>query len=529
MEAHQNRVASVARTAATFYQHKEPFRIYHGSTNSTRPSVRHRNQMVDTSGLNHVVHIGQEACCALVEPNVPMDALVSTLRPHGLVPPVIMEFPGITVGGGFCGTSGESSSFRYGFFDRTVSWIEMVLANGEIVFASKSENSDLFYGAASSFGTLGILTMLRLDLIEAAKFVQLTYHRVSSIGSAISKIKESIADPTNDYVDGILFSQDSGVICTGALTDDSPAPTQRFTNSTDPWFYLHAQDLSRGKREGELVTERVPLEDYLFRYDRGGFWMGRYAYTYFITPFNRITRWALNYFMHTRIMYHALHKSGQMKKYIIQDVAIPYPKALEFFEYVDETIGCYPLWICPLDKCGRDRTAPHDVLLTDATQDIPDLLLNFGVWCPGPTDRRKFIDVNRDLERKVHSLNGRKWLYALTYHTEDEFWSVYDRPRYDALRRKYHADHLPTIYDKVKVDVDAEEKIIQESWSAWLSMLFWNIWPLSGMYGVYKAALGGDYLLSREAFSRRVLFLRSVLVLCLAMIVRWTFVLVIKS
>ena len=58
-----------------------------------------------------------------------MDTLVEETRKHGLIPPVVMECPGITVGGGFSGT-GKSSSFKFGFFDRTVDWIEIVLANG---------------------------------------------------------------------------------------------------------------------------------------------------------------------------------------------------------------------------------------------------------------------------------------------------------------------------------------------------------------------------------------------------------------
>lgn len=85
-----------------------------------------------------------------VEPNVPTDALVEFLQPFGLVPPVVMEFPGITVGGGFAGTSGESSSFKYGFFDRTVQSIEIVLGNGEVVTASERERPDLFAGGAGS-------------------------------------------------------------------------------------------------------------------------------------------------------------------------------------------------------------------------------------------------------------------------------------------------------------------------------------------------------------------------------------------
>ena len=44
-----------------------------------------------------------------------MDRLVESTLKYNLIPPVVMEFPGITAGGGFAGTSGESSSFKYGF------------------------------------------------------------------------------------------------------------------------------------------------------------------------------------------------------------------------------------------------------------------------------------------------------------------------------------------------------------------------------------------------------------------------------
>jgi Delta24-sterol reductase len=74
-----------------------------------------------------------------------------------------MEFPDITVGGGSAGTAGESNSYKYGFFDRTVKKIEMVLANGDIVTASVEKQPDLLYGAASSFGTLGVTTLLVVE------------------------------------------------------------------------------------------------------------------------------------------------------------------------------------------------------------------------------------------------------------------------------------------------------------------------------------------------------------------------------
>jgi Delta24-sterol reductase len=117
---------------------------------------------------------------------------------------------------------------------------------------------------------------------------------------------------------------------------------------------------------------------------------------------------------------------------------------------------------------------------------MPEMMLNFGVWGPGPTKRDEFVAWNRAFEKKVHELGGQKWLYAHTYYSEEEFDEIYDRSEYDALREKYRATYLPTVYDKVKVDIEQEK-----------TGLFWSIWPLAGLFGVYKAMRGGDYLLPK--------------------------------
>lgn len=100
MNAHETAVATIAAHVRQFYKRKEPFRIYHGSTNSTRQSRVQRDKMIDTSSLSHILKVDVERMTVLVEPNVPMDCLVESTLQHGLIPPVVMEFPGITVGGG---------------------------------------------------------------------------------------------------------------------------------------------------------------------------------------------------------------------------------------------------------------------------------------------------------------------------------------------------------------------------------------------------------------------------------------------
>lgn len=49
--------------------------------------------------------------------------------------------------------------------------------------------------------------------------------------------------------------------------------------------------------------------------------------------------------------------------------------------------------------------------------------------------------------------------------------------------------NLPSVYDKIKADVDAEDAP---------GRALWAVWPLRRLYGVYKAAVGGGYLLQRR-------------------------------
>ncbi|KZZ96596.1 FAD-binding, type 2 [Moelleriella libera RCEF 2490] len=569
MEAHDAAVQAIASQVKSFHQRQAPFRIYHGATNSTRKSQRRADNTIDTSRLDHVLSVDAARRTALVEPNVPMDQLVhATLEEHGLVPPVVMEFPGITVGGGFSGTSGESSSFRHGAFDTTVESIEIVLPDGTLARASKTERTDVFWGAASAFGTLGVVTLLEVQLRPAKAYVRLAYSLCTSAEDAVAAMRRACADEANDFVDGIVFDMHTTLVCAGYLVDELPAgeKARTFTARSDPWFYIRARQVARQlkqqqqqektktktrnkdlsssspssssppppssstssssssrakhttapRKEGQdendkrdqkgekqapssvvvVVVDYIPLVDYLFRYDRGGFWVGKYSFAYFLTPFNRVTRFLLDRFMRTRVMYRAVHRSGLADYYMVQDVGVPLDRAAEFQRWLDDAFGIYPLWLCPLHVRRRWPDSHHGLhasfaaaAAAAAADDDPsspsppppsgsgscsqtgggggsssssskgastsaDDLMNFGVWGPLPrgSSRRDVVALNRALERQVQQLGGKKWLYAHAYYPEDEFWQNYDRASYDALRARYAAQYLPSVYDKVRVD-----------------------------------------------------------------------------
>ncbi|RBR12260.1 uncharacterized protein FIESC28_08746 [Fusarium coffeatum] len=498
MERHDQIVEDIADKIRTFYKLGQPYRISHGSSSSTRPRHAPDTNIIDIGVLSRVISVDTDKKTCLVEPNVPMDRLVEATMPHGLVPPVVMEFPGITVGGGFSGTSGESSSFRQGFFNETVNFVEMILGNGDVVRASDGEREDLFHGAAGAAGTLGVTTLLEVRLVEAQRFVKTTYHRVKSVATAILETKKLCGRSNADYIDGIIYSKDHAVIITGQLTNSKPPDSSimTFSNAADPWFYLHVQDKTKGLSTSSSVTEYIPLGEYLFRYDRAAFWVGRQGYTYFkIVPFTRFFRWLLDDYSHTRTLYHALHASRISDQFVVQDLALPYHTAEEFINWVDSELGIWPLWVCPLKETRMPTFHPVNAKRSEGS-DISQPMLNIGVWGWGPSNPKEFKTKNRSLEEKLAELGGRKWLYAHTNYTEEQFWELYDRSWYESLRERYFATTLPTVYDKVKhMDTEPEER----SMKGWSLKALLHKWPIGGLYGMVLAFYSGDISLHRRA------------------------------
>ena len=106
------------------------------------------------------------------------------------------------------------------------------------------------------------------------------------------------------------------------------------------------------------------------------------------------------------------------------------------------------------------------------------------------------MNQNRVLERRVHAVGGMKWLYAHCHYSENEFWNIYDKNWYDALRTKYQAAHLPTVYDKVRFDWSADERAIRASWLRWSFAWIWWIWPVPGIWSLLCVLGGSDYVRS---------------------------------
>lgn len=496
IQDHVKAVQSLSQHVTDFYKTRTPFRINHGHTHATRIRAPGTPQIY-IGNLNHVITINSADKYVVVEPNVKVEHLFDATYKHGLMPPTILEFPGITVGGAFSGASGESMSWEEGLFDACVLEVEMILGNGTVVRAVKGgENADLFDAARCSLGTLGVVTLLKVRLREAKDSVLVTYEKKNSAKETIDRIAELCEkeDREFDYIDGVVYSQTEGVIVTARHIESTSAeakryPSQRFDRPFDEWFYRHAKAVASSH------SEVVPLRSYLFRYDRGAFWGGETMLAYFGVPSNRITRALLDKFCTSGSIYKAQMATGSADFAVIQDLLLPVETSKDWVDYVDEELGIWPLWCAPVMKLASDNEIwghpfwkkKDGKANIDIAGKKGKLFLDWGVWGPCDGEPEAFNRINRRLEERLKELRGMKVIYAASFYTEEEFWDLYDRKKYEDARKKWHAETLPTVWDKIRRDTPQKDDQVEKPDERRLSLgeRLLYVWPLGGLYQLF--------------------------------------------
>ena len=122
---------------------------------------------------------------------------------------------------------------------------------------------------------------------------------------------------------------------------------------------------------------------------------------------------------------------------VIQDIDIPIARAAEFLAFLLAEVGLLPIWICPI----RAPVPGAEATLYPLPRGT--LSINFGFWdTVRSREPRARGFVNRKIERKTAALGGVKSLYSDSYFGEDEFWTIYGRPAYEALKARYDPERV---------------------------------------------------------------------------------------
>ncbi|CAL9155078.1 unnamed protein product, partial [Musa hybrid cultivar] len=444
---------------------------------------RARHFEVDLSPFNNVLDVDRERMVVKVEPLVTMGQLSRITVPMNLALPVVSELNDLTVGGLINGYGIEGSSHIYGLFSDTLVSLEVVLADGKVVRATKdNEHSDLFYAIPWSQGTLGLLVSAEIKLIPVKEYMRLTYKPVrGSLGELAQAYADSFApkggDPKKmpDFVESLIFTPTEGVFMTGAYASEEEAKRKgnvinRVGWWFKPWFYQHAET---ALKRGEFV-EYIPTREYYHRHTRSLFWEMK-----LILPFGDQWwfRWLMGWMMPPKISLMKITQGEAIRKYyhdmhVIQDMLLPMHKVADALEFLHREMEVYPIWLCPhrLFKLPvKTMVYPEPGFELDPKQgdtSFAQMFADIGVYyAPGPVLRGEEFDgaeaVHR-LEEWLIQNHGFQPQYSVSELSEDNFWRMFDRELYHHCRRKYKAiGTFMDVYYKSKKGKKTEKEVLE--------------------------------------------------------------------
>lgn len=537
-ERHNADVAAVEAQFARFLRDRTPGQKV--SLNRSRSGANESNRTgdplykkgpnalrVDVSRLDEVIAVDHDAMVVHVEPGLPMDELARVCLAHGVVPQVMLEFPGITAGGAVSGGGIESSSHKYGSFFDTIAECDVLAADGGLLRGvSRRHERDLFESLNASYGTQGIITRLAVRVERATPYVHVRYLHFASLEAATEAMERMSNDEgAPEFVDGVALAPNSSMAVIGDPCDAPPpgVPLRSLRgNRWDAWFFWHLTDLSRrlpaleaaAGREAAGHEEYMPLDDFLFRFDRGAFWMARHGLRLFYGRHayaesgptcgpSLLVRLKYAWLCTTRQLYRMLHHVGDetlARMYVVQDFIMPgREQACALARRTDQPdVGVWPLWICPV-RMVDDRHRSNAGFGFPVQQTAKGgMMFNVGVYGK-PNGEEDFdpLVLNCSLEGRVSELGGRKMLYAQSFYTEPEFWALFDRAAYERNRERYGgASVFPDVATKLLLPAGKRESyggVREVSFGAcWRPMLRWylSLWAEAVVPRALHARLG---------------------------------------
>ena len=121
--------------------------------------------VIDMTGLNAIKHFDAAAKEITVETGITWRAIQEYINPNNLSVKVMQSYNDFTVGGSLS-VNVHGRDIHHGPLIETIKSIKVLLADGTLVTASRTENADLFAGAIGGYGALGIIVEATISLTD---------------------------------------------------------------------------------------------------------------------------------------------------------------------------------------------------------------------------------------------------------------------------------------------------------------------------------------------------------------------------
>lgn len=239
-------------------------------------------QTILTSALNRILSFDRETGAIVCEAGVTFSMLLDEVLPAGFCFPVSAATASVTVGGAFANDIHSKNHHRVGSFGDHVSSIDIMLASGELVHASRTENADIFHASLGGAGLTGTILRVAFQLMRVpSAAADAEFRPLADVDAMIDTIEA--ARDTHEFLFGWVDAMATGkslgrgILELGNLavsdTDMAPAPAAKRIRVQPPSMLLHPAVLRRftDRRYRKMPPggrrARLHLRPYLFPLD----------------------------------------------------------------------------------------------------------------------------------------------------------------------------------------------------------------------------------------------------------------------
>lgn len=358
---------------------------------------------IDLRQMNRVLRLDPEAALIRVQAGIRWCDIQRFVDPHGLAVKIMQTYANFTVGGALS-VNAHGRYIGLGPLVLSVRSITLVLPNGDVVEASRTENVRLFAAAIGGYGGVGIIVEAELELAPNTRLER-------------SQAKMSLADYRN-WFDANIRGHDEVV----------------FHN-----FDLYPPKYARGRAVSWKVTDRRATSSRLQPLERG-FWLPKYLlWAITETPLGKFRR----EFLYDPLIY--LQKpvhwrnyeagydvaeleplSRYDRTYVLQEYFVPAASVSEFAKAMSAVLSRHAVNVVNISI--RHALADDRTVMAWARGET----FAFVLYYKQRTDdsaREQVAVWTRELIDAVLDVGGTYYLPYQVHATEDQFHRAYPRAR----------------------------------------------------------------------------------------------------
>jgi D-arabinono-1,4-lactone oxidase len=150
--------------------------------------------LVNLDDFNRILNVDSETGLVTVEAGIRLSELGTQLEKHGLTLTNLGSIDSQSIAG-VIATGTHGSSLRHGLLSECIESLGLVLANGQLVRCSPTNNPDLFRAALVSLGALGIV-------------VEVTFRATPTFNIAWRQERYTLSRVLNDWTKGLWTSHE---------------------------------------------------------------------------------------------------------------------------------------------------------------------------------------------------------------------------------------------------------------------------------------------------------------------------------